>query len=529
MVCPPCQTTRVTFPAPPPFPAPCLKVQGGLGLPLRRLGTGQHHVRIADVSVAAVPGILFTKRMTLTGIAVLMVFVFTGCTVERSADSGAATDSELNLAPVADSEADIGSGTPGITTGSTNPGDDLLLVPAEGGEGSDFNDGASFFFWNKAARMEWQNDGGDYLDADGNGICLKQSLPYVRLVGEAWPLTPERVIAEARGLSAAAELTPHLIPTYFGVDADRHVLAMENLMGWEIWRDKLNDGYIHRGVASLIGEYVANLAFHTSVFALDQMEVKERTAEAINPELCRITEDLVFTEPYIEHTNNSFADEVAPVVAALRSDDTLRAEVGMLKHKFMTAAEALIHGDLHTGSVMVTMKDDGSGDARVIDPEFAFYGPVGFDIGAVLGNYLAARARAEVLDRPTEFKEWLGSLAQETWDAFEKEIRRLWTTRPDTTWTDSFLDTWLIQVQRDSLGFGGCKAIRRVIGLAKVSDIETLPHDEHTHAAAIILRTASTWITRRDPLGTVAASNEVFDSVATAVTTHGVAAALQEM
>ena len=41
-------------------------------------------------------------------------------------------------------------------------------------------------------------------DAAGNGICLKQSLPYLRVVGEAWPLTPERVIAEARGQAAAA-------------------------------------------------------------------------------------------------------------------------------------------------------------------------------------------------------------------------------------------------------------------------------------------------------------------------------------
>ena len=26
-------------------------------------------------------------------------------------------------------------------------------------------------------------------DSRGRGICLKQSLPYVRLVGESWPLT----------------------------------------------------------------------------------------------------------------------------------------------------------------------------------------------------------------------------------------------------------------------------------------------------------------------------------------------------
>lgn len=359
-------------------------------------------------------------------------------------------------------------------------------------------------------------------DAEGNGICLKQSLPYVRLVGEGWPLTPERVIAEARSFAAAAESTPHLIPTYYGVDEERHVIAMENLMGWEIWRGRLNDGVIHRGVGALVGEYVANLAYTTSVFALDQMEAKQRMAEAINPELCRITEELVFTEPYIDHDNNRFVDELAAEVAALRSDECLRAEVGLLKFKFMTAAEALIHGDLHTGSVMVINTADERGDARVIDPEFAYYGPVGFDLGALFGNYLAARARAEVLRRPAEFRGWLAGIAQETWDAFEAEMRRLWAARPNATWTESFLDAWLSRIQKDSLGFGGCKAIRRVIGLAKVTDIETLPADEHVEAAAIVLRTASTWIKDRDRLATVEASNRVFDEVVTSVKRGGV-------
>ena len=56
-------------------------------------------------------------------------------------------------------------------------------------------------------------------DGNGNGICLKQSLPYVRLVGEGWPLTPERVVAEARGLKAAVDHVPDLVPAYYGLDA----------------------------------------------------------------------------------------------------------------------------------------------------------------------------------------------------------------------------------------------------------------------------------------------------------------------
>jgi len=349
-------------------------------------------------------------------------------------------------------------------------------------------------------------------DGNGDGICLKQSLPYVRLVGESWPLTPERVIAEARGLSAAADHVPDLVPAYYGVDEVNHVLAMENLMGWDMWRSQLNEGNAHPGVGEQLGRYVAALAFYTSFFTIDQGEIKERLAEAINPELCKITEDLVFTEPYIDVPNNSYVDELIPEIEGMRADATLRAQVGMLKYKFMTAGEALVHGDLHTGSVMVRQGDSGA-ECRVIDPEFCYYGPIGFDLGALFGNYLAARARAVVLDRPAAYQKWLADLGPETWNSFATEMRRLWPDRLDKTWTDSFLDTWLAQVEKDTIGFGGCKANRRIIGLAKVTDIQQLPHDEHVKAATMVLRTASTWIRERDKLETVAEANKVFDEV----------------
>ena len=101
-------------------------------------------------------------------------------------------------------------------------------------------------------------------DADGRGMCLKQSLPYVRLVGESWPLTPERVIAEARGLAAGAKFAPDRVPAFYGVDPESHVLAMENLMGWGMYRSELNQGNDYPGVGAQLGRYVARVAFHTS-------------------------------------------------------------------------------------------------------------------------------------------------------------------------------------------------------------------------------------------------------------------------
>ncbi|KAK8966466.1 Methylthioribose kinase 1 [Platanthera guangdongensis] len=50
---------------------------------------------------------------------------------------------------------------------------------------------------------------------------------------------------------------------------------------------------------------------------------------------------------------------------------------------FRERSQALIHGDLHTGSIMVTTES-----TQVIDPEFAFYVPMGFYIGEFVGNLI---------------------------------------------------------------------------------------------------------------------------------------------
>ncbi|CAN0567940.1 unnamed protein product, partial [Ectocarpus sp. 12 AP-2014] len=65
-------------------------------------------------------------------------------------------------------------------------------------------------------------------------------------------------------------------------------------------------------------------------------------------------------------------------------------------------AQALIHADLHTGSVMAM-----EGSTQVIDPEFAFYGPMGFDLGALIANLLLAYCAVPGNGQGEDYAEWL--------------------------------------------------------------------------------------------------------------------------
>ena len=333
-------------------------------------------------------------------------------------------------------------------------------------------------------------------DVAGASVVLKQSLPHVR-TDPSWPMTRERSAREATVLGQHVLADPAHVPGLYDFDHEHFVLAIENLSDHRVWRNELNEGRVHAYAASELGAYVARCAFATSPLGMDPLEHKRLIARAVNPELAQITEDLVFTEPYIEHEHNGVLPANEPDVAALRSDRALVREMGLAKLRFMTTAQSLIHGDLHTGSVFVRPATDAAGAAgaeasaasvRAFDSEFGFVGPTGFDLGALWANFIIAAARAEALG-DDERAVLILTLPGRLWASFEAEYRALWPTRLDPrVWGDEVLDALLASIRDDAAIFAAAKAIRRIIGFAKASDIETLPPELREGAARGVLR-----------------------------------------
>lgn len=328
-------------------------------------------------------------------------------------------------------------------------------------------------------------------DSSGRGIVLKQALPYVRLVGPDWPMTPSRARIEAETTIIHSKFAKDLVPEIYDYDADRFIIAMEDLSDHVVWRGALNSGLRFDGVAGPLGKYVAKTAFGTSIFGLGQEQHKLELARAINPGLCLITEDLVFTEPYFENGRNSVLPSNEKDAQELANDIEMVNEIGLLKYKFMTAAESLIHGDLHTGSAMIKCEDKKVAvSVKAIDSEFSFYGPIGFDLGALVANYTIAAARACALGNIDQM-HWALSLPEQTWNEFEKEFRNLWPSRVDKrVFNDQLLEELIKTWRADTLGYAGAKMARRIVGLAKTSDIETLEPNIREGAARAVLQVA---------------------------------------
>lgn len=315
--------------------------------------------------------------------------------------------------------------------------------------------------------------------ATGKGLIIKQALPYVKVFGESWPLSVDRARIEGEALKIQHSLAPELVPQVFLTDREQAITVMEDLSNHIIMRKGLMERTVYPRFAGDISTFLAQTLFFTSDLGMSQQEKKLRQQAFVNVELCQITEDLIFDEPYREHERNNYEDPIADEAAALRNDGELLAEIAFLREKFLTRGEALLHGDLHTGSIFA-LPDS----TKVIDPEFAFYGPMGFDIGAVVANLLLNYASQEHWSGDEasrrEYREFLLETVRGTWTQFSAKFRTLWDEQckdPVFSKAPGFQDLYMDRLLQDTAGFAGAKMVRRIVGFAHVADLDAIPDD----------------------------------------------------
>ena len=216
---------------------------------------------------------------------------------------------------------------------------------------------------------------------DGRSVIVKQADKLLRSSGR--PLDIYRNKIEAQTLQLESRLAPDYIPEVYHYDETMAALSMEDISAYKNLRKELLAGRVYGHLAENISTFLAQSLLPTTDLVLDRQEKKRRVQFFTNPELCDITEDLVLTEPYWNYKDRNIitAGNEDFVRTFLYEDEALHAEVGKLRNAFMNDAQALLHGDLHSGSIFANEQG-----VKIIDPEFAFYGPMGYDIGNVIGN-----------------------------------------------------------------------------------------------------------------------------------------------
>ncbi len=314
-------------------------------------------------------------------------------------------------------------------------------------------------------------------ESAGKSVVIKQALPYVRCVGESWPLDLGRTIREGKALEIQNRLAPGLVPEVFRVDPELALIVMEDLSHLGVMRPGMIQMKSYPLFADHISTLMANLGFFTSDLYMDPGEKKELVKEFINPELCKITEDLIFTDPYYDCERNNVNPALRPYLEKVFWRKTaLRLEASKFKYKFLTEAQSLMHGDLHTGSIFADAEH-----TKAFDPEFAYYGPTAFDTGSLIGNFIINFFSWDGKDnRPEDvrnYRSYLLESVNDIYTMFERKFLENWEkcAKDLIAGVPGYREFYMRNMFLDTVGFAALIMIRRMHGLAHNIDVDGIP------------------------------------------------------
>jgi 5-methylthioribose kinase len=271
-------------------------------------------------------------------------------------------------------------------------------------------------------------------DSQNKEIICKYAPPYLHMLGPSFPLGQERISIEAHALQYFHLIAPNFIPKVLHVNESKHTIVLEYKKGFSLLRDRHILGEFNPKIYKKIGEFLAKLYLNRP------KNCAKKYYE--NPTLKSITNEYVFSIAFIKNSPKTMPH---PWFKPLKKSKLLLKNLSSLKELFNTPQPYLIHGDLHTGSILI--KND---QIAIIDAEFALFGPISFDIGNVFAHTIMD---SYLRDFP------LKSALKIFWESFVYNIKK-----------QDDLD----EIFSQSVGFCGVEIARRLVVPAKSISLELL-------------------------------------------------------
>ena len=341
----------------------------------------------------------------------------------------------------------------------------------------------------------------DVIKSEKGSVCVKQSLPYLRILGPDSKMPLDRILYENHAIKSHSLYTPNLIPNIFYFNSSLYLMVMEYFEDYLELRKLLHTAKTCDFLARDIGHYLAHTIFLSSDLSL---KPKERRLEAAkmagNWGMYKWMEELSYTDPYIKQPRNSWNSPYLDKIAhEFRNDGVLKINVSILKEKYMSDHACLVHGDFHTDSILV-----GKNDIKIIDFEHAFYGPFGYDFGHLYGhlllNYFSLKEYKNTEFTENNFDVWILKTIYETWQYFVNNFNLLWETRRtgeaysvklfENSENKKFSNTAKeIIIQRtleNAIGFTGIEMVRRILTVGQVNDLERITSPEKRSRSEIL-------------------------------------------
>lgn len=342
----------------------------------------------------------------------------------------------------------------------------------------------------KATEIDWDRDSMEAVvpdshgnlnyvyriwDGKGHSLYIKQAGTETRISKDMKP-SKDRNRLESEIIMLEDKFAPGMVPHIYFFDTVMCACGMEDCSDFMVMRDAMLRHETFPRFADDISTFMVETLLLSSDLVMDHKEKKELIRKFISPDLCDITEKLVLMEPYndLNQRNNVFAPNADFIEQELYNDPALHLEVAKLKFKFMTDAQALMHGDLHTGSIFI--RQDAT---KVFDSEFGTYAPMGYDVGNVVANLIFAYDNG-LAAGATAFCEWILETIEKTMDLFIEKFSKRFdeaVTEPMAK-VAGFKEWYMEGILNDTAGYAGTELHRRTVGMANVVDVTSIADEQ---------------------------------------------------
>ncbi|MDO5147076.1 MAG: phosphotransferase [Eubacteriales bacterium] len=350
----------------------------------------------------------------------------------------------------------------------------LPVTVSQVGEGTEEEDGDGYVNYIFRVRTEKE------------AYVVKQGRRMARMAQT--PMGLYRTRLEYDSMKIRRAIVPEYIPFLKFYDEENNLFVMEDVSDLKISRFQFNKNRMFPAFGRQCGECMARTEFYTSEYFLEKEEYRKLQCRFENTELRGIMEDGMFLDFFGCGIDRNLGKDFEAFARQVTEDSRYETERYKLRRSFMSHADALIHADMHTSNIFI------SEDAmKLIDMEFSFMGPFGYDLGYLTGNLLSQYCAACFREFPSEeerktFKSYLLATIKSLYRTYFSTFEKCWNQDVKERYRgkDGLRRSIFEEVMRDSPGYASMVNWFRCVGDIPYPDFDTIREDEKRKQAQML-------------------------------------------
>ncbi|PIK37560.1 putative methylthioribose kinase 1 [Apostichopus japonicus] len=297
-------------------------------------------------------------------------------------------------------------------------------------------------------------------------VIVKLAGPIIKVLGPNYPLDKNRNNLERKALRKLHDVCPGQVPEVFHWDKEESFMIMQDLKHYEDMNWALMRGDIKQGAFRNIVEFATTLhrVTHKKYCPEEEFEVMKQTFR--NETMRNVHYTYVFTCPWIKDHPANFPSAAAKEYHALLYENKrVVSNTLELREIYMTKKECLLHGDMHSGSVMTNGED-----VKIIDAELVCVGPQSLDLAFLLAHFLYFYHVHRIYPRK-DGEDFASRLRTMMCNAVKQYFQEI------STWlTEKECETIIQEV----VGFTGCEMCKRTFSAAHYHESDDYPLAEQS-------------------------------------------------